>query len=136
MTHSARGTPGETPADQIDISASDLASVLAGQVSGLRGMTSGLEEALSASLCACNPLTEEAFVTFQRIDYMRQSLKDIEGLLLEFGPNLDWLDRSTITREAFSRSVDMADSINSILTGTKDEAAPEPPSESGELDLW
>ena len=136
MPQSGQSTSDSNASDPINISAADLASVLAGQVSGLQGMTSGLEEALSASLCSCNPLTEAAFVTFQRIDYMRQSLKDIEGLLLEFGPNLDWLDRSAITREAFSRSVDMAASITPMLGGTTTPPPPDPNSEAGELDLW
>tara|TARA_R110000737_G_scaffold253905_1_gene263257 strand:+ start:366 stop:776 length:411 start_codon:yes stop_codon:yes gene_type:complete len=136
MNEPAQKTSGGDPSDTVDITASDLATVLAGQVSGLQGMTAGLEEALSASLCSCNPLTEAAFVTFQRIDYMRQSLKDIKGLLLEFGPNLGWLDKSIITKEAFSRSVDMADSINPMLKREVSTQVDEPSSKAGELDLW
>jgi hypothetical protein len=136
MIEPAQNMSGGDPSDPVDISAADLATVLAGQVSGLQGMTAGLEEALSASLCSCNPLTEAAFVTFQRIDYMRQSLKDIEGLLLEFGPNLGWLDKSIITKEAFSRSVDMADSINPMLKREVGTQVDEPSSQAGDLDLW
>ncbi|QOL80208.1 hypothetical protein [Pseudooceanicola spongiae] len=136
MIEPAQNMSGGDPSDPVDISAADLATVLAGQVSGLQGMTAGLEEALSASLCSCNPLTEAAFVTFQRIDYMRQSLKDIEGLLLEFGPNLGWLDKSIITKEAFSRSVDMADSISPMLKREVGAPVDEPSSQAGDLDLW
>lgn len=112
-----------------------MALVLAGQVAGLRGLTAALEDALSSSLCSCNPLTEEAFVAFQRIDFMRQSLKDIESLLTRFGPNLRWESENEITQTAFSSVVDMGGSIDPLFKKHASEKATGE-DDSGDLDLW
>ncbi|NIZ09896.1 hypothetical protein HCZ97_10670 [Pseudooceanicola sp. HF7] len=139
------GKPQEGPepgVDRIEITAPEMVTVLAGQVSNLRGLTTGLEEALSSSLCSCSPLTEGAFVTFQRIDYLRQALKDIEGLLNQFGPNMDWRNKDAITYDAFAQSVDMGDSIEGFVgkgrpPQLRDMAPPpEPDTDAGEPDLW
>ncbi|QPM89582.1 hypothetical protein [Pseudooceanicola algae] len=125
--------------DRVDITAPGMVSVLVTQVGSLRGLTAGLEEALSSSLCSCSPLSEEAFVTFQRIDYMRQALKDIEGLLSQVGPNLNWSDPDAITWEALASSVDMEDSIQGFAKEgsppiLRDKPKVEP--DAGEPDLW
>lgn len=128
--------PGaDTP--RVDIEAPELAEILAGQAAGLRDLTIGLEETLSASLCTCKPLSEDAFLTLQRIDYMRQALKDIEGLLLRFGPKLDWATGAAVTHDALRDSVDMRDSITPTRppTGSTPEAPPQDAT-PGELDLW
>ncbi|MGI3164911.1 hypothetical protein [Pseudooceanicola sp. 200-1SW] len=133
--------PEEATGLHIDIDAPELAEILAGQVAGLRGLTTGLEEALSAALCTCKPLSEDAFLTLQRIDYMRQSLKDIEGILLRFGPALDWVEGHRLTHAALRDTVDMNESITPILkasksrSGTQTEEAP-PSHGAGDLDLW
>lgn len=133
-------SPEPGAADHLQIEASELAEILAGQVAGLRGLTTGLEAALSASLCTCKPLTEDAFLTLQRIDYMRQSLKDLEGLLLRFGPSLGWVSGHRVTHAALQESVDMDDSIQPILKASKrGRAEPEPSTPThgaGDLDLW
>lgn len=130
--------PQEGPPGHLDLPAPELAEILAGQVAGLRGLTSGLEEALSASLCTCKPLTEDAFLTLQRIDYMRQALKDLEGILQRFGPSLDWADGHGVTHEALHASVDMGDSIKPILKASKNRSKEEdtPTHGAGDLDLW
>ncbi|MBT9383250.1 hypothetical protein KM176_05205 [Pseudooceanicola sp. CBS1P-1] len=114
-----------------------MAEVLAGQLSSLRGLTAGLEDALSASLCSCKPLTEDAFLSFQRIDYMRQSLRDMERMLAEFGPSFTWKPDSKISRSRLEASVDMGDSI-AVLLGEPPPGL-DPPAEeddAGTPDLW
>ncbi|MBR9762935.1 MAG: hypothetical protein GYB53_05240 [Rhodobacteraceae bacterium] len=138
MPQDAAPAPEEQATAHLDIAAPELAEILAGQVAGLRGLTTGLEEALSASLCTCKPLTEDAFLTLQRIDYMRQALKDLEGILQRFGPSLDWSDGHGLTHEALNASVDMGDSIKPILKASKNppQLDDTPSHGSGELDLW
>lgn len=136
-SHSPPLPDGADPG-HVDLPASELAEILAGQVSGLRSLTTGLEDALSASLCSCKPLTEDAFLTLQRIDYMRQALKDLEGILLRFGPALAWGEGHRLTHQALHETVDMGDSIKPILkaagTGTREDE--EPSHGAGDLDLW
>lgn len=140
-TSSPPAAPEHDPS-HVNLPAPELAEILAGQVSGLRSLTTGLEDALSASLCSCKPLTEDAFLTLQRIDYMRQALKDLEGILLRFGPALDWSEGHRMTHQALNESVDMGDSIKPILKAAGQRAGTrsteeEPPSHgAGDLDLW
>ncbi|WP_010141366.1 hypothetical protein [Oceanicola sp. S124] len=137
MSRNTAPTPDSETSGHLDIAAAELAEILAGQVAGLRGLTSGLEDALSASLCSCKPLTEEAFLTLQRIDYMRQALKDLEGILQRFGPSLDWAEGQGLTHAALQDSVDMGDSIKPILKASSIQAGDETSShDAGDLDLW
>ena len=142
MQTGAPDRPGDPPTDHIEIEAPELAEILAGQVAGLRALTTGLEDALSASLCTCKPLAEDAVLNLQRIDYMRQALKDLEGILLRFGPALGWAEGQRMTHSALQETVDMKESIAPILTaskkGTRHTGAEDhPPSHgAGDLDLW
>ncbi|MGH1459232.1 MAG: hypothetical protein ACRBBT_10050 [Paracoccaceae bacterium] len=106
----------------VNITASSMIEVLAGQVKTLRTITIALENALSTSLCNCNPLDGEALQSFQRVDFLRQSLQDIEAILLYVSEHMSWHADSSVTVDGLLRSVHMRDSLKDIVHSLPEDA--------------
>lgn len=119
------------------ISAQSLIEVLAGQVNTLHDLAVKIEGAMSSALCTCNPLPVETLRTLQRVDYMRQSLKDIETILTNSSRHLDWHEDSFVTHEVLRDSVLMEGSMDGISTPASAQTgtANVSPSEDDD-DLW
>jgi len=113
MPQSAPSQERKTKSERT-ISARGLIEVLAGQVETLHDLAIQIEGAMSAALCTCNPLPNETLRTLQRVDYMRQSLKDIETILMNSSTHLDWHEDSFVTHEVLRESVLMEGSLEGI----------------------
>ncbi|MDQ7070677.1 MAG: hypothetical protein Q9M48_08070 [Rhodobacterales bacterium] len=113
MPQSAPSRERKTKSERT-ISARGLIEVLAGQVETLHDLAIQIEGAMSSALCTCNPLPNETLRTLQRVDYMRQSLKDIETILMNSSTHLDWHEDSFVTHEVLRESVLMEGSLEGI----------------------
>lgn len=125
----ARNTD-QDPDSGLDIDAASLVAVLAGQLSSLHSLVVGLENSVSQNICACNGLSDSAIHTMQRVDYLRQSLKDIAALLTHVGPSMDWKLDTHITAETLRDLVDMQDSLRGIVK------PPNPSKTVPQHDIW
>ena len=102
------GTPSpEVPADV-------LMSTVADQVTQLHNLTIELETSLSETLGVHDTLTAESFKAIQRVDYLRQSLKDISAIMALAGTNIQWLPGLEIRIDALLDIVDMRDSLGAL----------------------
>jgi len=136
MTQSASKQEPHESKDRT-ISAQNLIEVIAGQIGTLHDLAVNLEGAMSTALCTCNPLPVETLRTLQRVDYMRQSLKDIETILNNSSTHLDWHEDSFVTHEVLRESVLMEGSLVGIdpPEGLSANDAGTPSNED-ESDLW
>ena len=116
MTTEAQPSPDRPSPDHPapEIPADVLMAVLGEQVSTLHELASDLEASLSETLSASDKLSTEAFRTIQRVDYMRQSLKDIGAILTHVGQDLRWTDGHEIRLDALHEIVDMRESLGSL----------------------
>ncbi|PYC48246.1 hypothetical protein DI396_04400 [Litorivita pollutaquae] len=106
----------------VNITASSMIEVLAGKVNTLHGITSALEDALSVSLCECSPMTRESAQSFQRVDFLRQSLQDIESILLYVSQHMSWHEDSSVTVDGLLHAVNMRDSLKDIVHSLPQDA--------------
>ncbi|WP_375186142.1 hypothetical protein [Pseudooceanicola sp.] len=80
----------------------------------LHELTRDLEASLSDTLSASDKLSTEAFRTIQRVDYLRQSLKDIGAILTHVGEDLRWTEGHEIHLDTLQEIVDMRESLGSL----------------------
>lgn len=97
-----------------EVPADALMSVLGEQVATLYDIAQELETSLSDTLSAADELSADAFRTIQRIDYMRQSLKDIGAILSFAGPDMQWQSDKAIRIDTLHDIVDMRDSLGAL----------------------
>ncbi|WP_136635685.1 hypothetical protein [Pseudooceanicola onchidii] len=98
-------------------------SVLGEQVSTLHGLAHELERSLSETLSATDRLSAEAFRTLQRLDYLRQSLKDIGAVMSHVGEKLSWTEGREVHLDSLHELVDMRESLEGLVPKKDNGAA-------------
>lgn len=132
-TREAPETNDETPT--VDVPADSFIEVVAGQVATLHGLSLSLESSMSQSICTCEPLGEAQIQMLQRVDFLRQSLKDIDAILQYVGPLVSWKSGPNPSAIPLVHAVEMRESLKGIVDTTPD-TKPAAPTEAGTLDLW
>lgn len=89
-------------------------SVVGEQLAVLHTLAQDLETSLSETLSTSDKLSAEAFRTIQRVDYLRQSLKDIGAILTHVGQDLCWLKGKEIRIDTLHDIVDMRESLGTL----------------------
>lgn len=114
MSQTARA--GDEPAPDEAPSAESFARVICEQVSVLHGVSTMLEATLAQELSQAEPLTPEGLRSLQRLDFMRQSLKDIEVILTTVAPGLAWQPGYVPREERLRAAVSMHASVDSFFS--------------------
>lgn len=95
----------------IERSAEDMICVIAGQLTTLETIALTLENTLMAETCDCAPISTDAMHRYQRLDYMRQSLKDMNAILTLIAPRLEWRDGGAPSHASLRAVIDMQGSL-------------------------
>jgi hypothetical protein len=103
-------------ADDAEVPAHELLRVLHTRTKALYQLSQELEDTLSETLTGLNNLSPKSVKSMQRIDYLRQSLKDMTALLGHIEPEVCWRDGQKITQADLQDLVDMRDSLGDLTT--------------------
>ncbi len=115
----------EAPASEpYDILADHLVEGLSSQVSALHAIVIGLETLVSEKVTSNDRLTESSIQMVQKIDFLRQSLKDVSAILKHIGPSLTWQDGQSVDTEQLLQLVDMQKSVHGLLQTEEDKRPP------------
>lgn len=95
-------------------SAPEMISVLCGQILTLETLALTLESTLADTICECQAVAPETIHTLQRVDFLRQSLKDVAGMLTLLGPNLAWVTGRQVSYDVLRSVVDMHGSVDGM----------------------
>lgn len=112
MTQADQKTTSQDPAPIVP--ADVLMSVLGEQVGALYSLAQELEASLSETLSVTERLSSDAFRTIQRVDYLRQSLKDIGAIMTHIGDGVEWAEGSEVRLNELHSLVDMRDSLDGL----------------------
>ena len=135
MTQDAPADQPDGPKTTIDVDAESFVEVIAGQVATLHGLSLSLESSMSQSMCTCEPLGQAQIQMLQRVDFLRQSLRDIDAILNFIGPRLAWIGQEAPKAEDLIEAVDMRESLTGLVSTPAAAPAPQP-SDAGVPDLW
>ena len=135
MTQDAPADQPDGPKTTIDVDAESFVEVIAGQVATLHGLSLSLESSMSQSMCTCEPLGQAQIQMLQRVDFLRQSLRDIDAILNFIGPRLAWIGQEAPKAEDVIEAVDMRESLTGLVS-TPTTAPPPQTSDAGVPDLW
>lgn len=135
MTQDAPVDQPDGPKTTIDVDAESFVEVIAGQVATLHGLSLSLESSMSQSMCTCEPLGQAQIQMLQRVDFLRQSLRDIDAILNFIGPRLAWIGQEAPKAEDLIEAVDMRESLTGLVS-TPAATPPPQPSDAGVPDLW
>ena len=106
----------EPSADDTTIAADELLGVLHTRTQALYQLSQELEETLSETLNGLEYLSPKSVKSMQRVDYLRQSLKDMSALLGHIGPEVCWTPGQNITCADLQDLVDMRDSLGDLTS--------------------
>lgn len=106
---------GPSP-DDATVAADDLLRVLHTRTQALYQLSQELEETLSETLNSLEYLSPKSVKSMQRVDYLRQSLKDMSALLGHIGPEVCWMPGQNITCADLQDLVDMRDSLGDLTS--------------------
>jgi hypothetical protein len=135
MTQDAPAGHPDGPKTTINVDAESFVEVIAGQVATLHGLSLSLESSMSQSMCTCEPLGQAQIQMLQRVDFLRQSLRDIDAILNFIGPRLAWGGHEAPKAEDLIEAVDMRESLTGLVS-TPATSPPPQPSDAGVPDLW
>ncbi|MCA0921667.1 hypothetical protein [Pseudooceanicola nanhaiensis] len=97
------------------LSAQAFAAVLCEQISVLHDVSIMLEATLAAEVLEAEPLPPESLRSLQRLDFLRQSLKDLEVILKTVSPGLDWKTDYAPDEGELRHAVSMHASVDQIF---------------------
>ena len=94
-------------------------SVLSEQINTLHALARSLEASMSEALSNSEKLSTDAFRTIQRVDYLRQSLKDIGAIMAHIGGGVRWEDGQEVRITDLLDIVDMRESLRGLHPATE-----------------
>ncbi len=122
----SHSVPGATEAE---IAPPDLVTTLAGRVSALESLALALESTIGETICSCSEVAPETIHSLQRIDFLRQSLRDVALMLETVAPRLDWREGQAMSLGDLRAKTDLAVTLASLH-----QESPSPSEE--DHDIW
>ena len=96
-------------------SAEEVLAVIAGQIGSLETLTVTLEHAVAAAIQVAGTIPDDAIQNIQRLDFLRQGLRDAGALVDLVGPRVAWKDDAALSVNDLKRTVHMRGSLADLV---------------------